>query len=327
MRRYLLPSLCVAALLGGCGAQPTSHAVLAALSKGTKPIVRPSARTRRKLAVTAPAHIYYQHQVVIMMYHGLSLNPAGDFISPQDFSSEIQAMRRAGLQFVTLGQVAAFLSGTGSLPPNAVALTFDDGLESVYTYAYPILQRNHVPFASFLIAGRIGRDPGDLSWGQIQAMAQSGLATFGSHTMNSHGSVPVGPGETGPALVSNIYDAATGHTETAAAYRTRILRDLTTSRTLISAETHQRVIWFAYPFGAYDPEVEQLMRMAGYRYAVTTMGWGTTSHARPLALPRINAGTPNYTGRTIVSTVLNIASDTAHDPTWQPPAAKVPIWP
>lgn len=323
MRRYLLPSLCIAVLLGGCGAQSTRHGALAASSKGAQTIARPSAGAPRQSPVAAPIHIYYQHQVVILMYHGLSLKPGGDFISPQDFASEIQAMHVAGLQFVTLGQVAAFLSGTGSLPPNAVALTFDDGLESVYTYAYPILQRSHVPFASFLIAGRVGRDPADLSWGQIQVMAQSGLATFGSHTMNSHGSIPVGPGETGPALVSRIYDAATGRTETPAAYRTRILRDLTTSRTLISAETHQRVIWFAYPFGSYDPGVEQLMRTAGYRYAVTTMGWGTTSYARPLALPRINAGTPNYTGRTIVSTVRYIASDTAHDPTWQPPGKSV----
>lgn len=325
MRRHLLPLVCLAGALSGCGA---------GLSGGAAP-VGPVHRTHsgahrrvftRLDASLQSAQVHFRDQVVILMFHGLGRRAHGDIITPKGFAAELQAMRRAGLQFVSLSQVAQFLSGRAPLPPNAVAITFDDGLASVYTYAYPALERARVPFACFLVAGRVGRDPADLSWTEVQAMERSGLATFGSHTMASHGAVPTGPGRSGAALVSHIYYAATGSVESPAAFRKRVLRDLETSRTLISAEIRRPVHWFAYPFGAYDPAVEQLLQTAGYRYAVTTWGWGTTGFARPLALPRINVGTPRTNGGTIVGTVLYIARLTKGRPRLQPPATYDPVW-
>lgn len=321
--RWHVPSLALIALLvGGCG-------TLAAAPAASVPHTGPSQATSaadRAPAAAGPMVVHYRGQVVILMYHGLGPKAHGDIITPAAFAAEISAMRHAGFEFVSLSQVAAFLAHRKSLPPNAVALTFDDGLASVYTYAYPILLHSRVPFACFLIGGRVGRDPADVSWRQVQDMERSGLATFGSHTMNSHGSVPVGPNATGPALVSRIYYASTGRMEAKAAFRARIRRDLASSATLISMETKRPVYWFAYPFGAYTPEVERLLEATGYHYAVTTWGWGTTIHARPLALPRINAGTPRTSGSSIVSTVLYIAGLTAHAPRLQPPPAEVPIW-
>lgn len=324
MRRHLLPLVCLTAALAGCG-PGLSGAAPGGVAHRHHSAVGRLASTRLDASVQ-PVRVYYRDQVVILMFHGLGRRAHGDIITPQDFAAELRAMHRAGLQFVSLRQVAEFLSQKAPLPPNAVAITFDDGLASVYTYAYPALEQARAPFASFLVAGRVGRDPADLSWAQVQAMERSGLATFGSHTMASHGAVPVGPGRSGAALVSRIYYAATGRMESQAAFRRRVLQDLKTSRTLISAETRRPVYWFAYPFGAYNPTVEQLLQAAGYRYAVTTWGWGTTGYARALALPRINVGTPRTTAGTIVSTVLYIAGLTRRHPRLQPPAANDPIW-
>ncbi len=309
--------------LGGCSA--------GAKASGAAAKAHPAARTRKSppptktVAEAAPAHVYYRDQVIILMYHGIGPQAHGDIITLAAFAGEMKALQSAGFSFVSLAQVAAFLHG-GVLPPNAVCLTFDDGLESVYTYAFPVLKTDRIPFATFLIAGRVNNFTGDLSWAQVKAMVHSGLLTVGSHTFESHGAVASGKGTTGAALTTHIYDLSTGQTESDAHYRARVEGDLVRARSILQLETGQTVKWFAYPFGAYDPAVEQMLQQAGYQDAVTTWGWGTTVHARPLALPRENAGTPKNTPSTIADMVLYVAHLTSKDPTYQTPQEVVPNW-
>ncbi len=325
MRPSVPVAVALAALLAGCGG--SSHAMP---GHGARPKVpKASAKARKapaKATAAVTATVRYRRQVVILMYHGIAPVAHGDFITPTAFAAEIRTLQAQGFHFVSLPQVASFLAG-GSLPTNAVAITFDDGLESVYTYAYPVLATEKVPFATFLIVSRIGRFPGDLSWAQVKAMEQSGLITIGSHTMASHGTVPTGYGKTGPALTSLIYNPATGEKETQAQYAARISSDLLHARQILRAETGQPVVWFAYPFGSYDQQVERILNEEGYRYAVLAeWGWGVTQAALPLEIPRINAGTPKTTPGNIASTLEYVASLTDKDPTAVPPASYVPSW-
>ncbi len=323
MRAVIAAAVALAVLLAGCGTEP--HAAPAHRASPKPPPVAAKVR-QAPIKTTAPSIVHYRGEVVILMYHGLSPVAHGDYITPKAFAAEIATLQAQGFNFVTLPQVAAFLSG-GSLPPNAVALTFDDGLESVYTYAYPVLSADKVPFATFLIVNRIGRFPGDLSWAQVKAMEQSGLLTVGSHTLASHGTVPTGPGKNGPALTSRIYNPVTGQVETTSQYTARVSVDLLHARQILEAETHQPILWFAYPFGSYNQPVEHILSQEGYRYAVLAeWGWGVTTSALPLELPRINTGTPKTTPGNIASTLEYVASLTSRDPTVVPPPSYVPTW-
>ena len=323
MRRIIPAALALAILVAGCGSTPRSAAPhLTRQKASTRHVNAPVAMA----AAASQEPVHYRRQVVILMYHGLAPVAHGDYITPRTFAAEIATLHGQGFNFVSLGQVAQFLDG-GSIPPNAVAVTFDDGLESVYTYAYPALAAHKVPFATFLVVNRIGRFPGDLSWAQVKAMEGSGLLTVGSHTLASHGTVPTGPGTTGPALTSLIYNPVTGQRETEAQFVARIGADLSHARQILQAETGQQVLWFAYPFGSYNQTVERVLRREGYRYAVLAeWGWGVTQHALPLELPRINSGTPKTSPVNIASTIEYVASLTSHDPGAQPPPAYVPSW-
>lgn len=59
-------------------------------------------------------------------------------------------------------------------------ITFDDAYENVYTFAYPYLKRNNIPFTVFVSGEFIGKN-GYLSAPELKEMKDSGLCTIGSH--------------------------------------------------------------------------------------------------------------------------------------------------
>lgn len=63
-----------------------------------------------------------------------------------------------------------------------ISITFDDGWESVYTDALPILQQDGIPTTQFIIAGEFN-DPGYMSYDQVKSLHSLGHE-IGSHTMS-----------------------------------------------------------------------------------------------------------------------------------------------
>lgn len=62
-------------------------------------------------------------------------------------------------------------------------MTFDDGLESVYRDALPILKKYSIPFCIFVITEKIGQS-GYLSEVQLKELDQCHLCTLGAHTLS-----------------------------------------------------------------------------------------------------------------------------------------------
>lgn len=77
------------------------------------------------------------------------------------FDRQIRFLSRY-YQVVDLGQLMRRLDEGGEIPPNVVALTFDDGYRDNYELAYPVLQRYGVPATIFLATGFVNRQ--ELLW-------------------------------------------------------------------------------------------------------------------------------------------------------------------
>jgi peptidoglycan/xylan/chitin deacetylase (PgdA/CDA1 family) len=75
---------------------------------------------------------------------------------------------------MTLGQAVARLRHGTPLPPNSVAVTFDDGFRNNYTQAFPVLMDCGVPATIFLTTGHIGRGM-QLLWTERVARLISGM--------------------------------------------------------------------------------------------------------------------------------------------------------
>ena len=85
---------------------------------------------------------------VVMYHHVLEEDSSllGDYvISRQELESDLQWLQKAGYTPVSPDQLIAYAAGEGELPQNPILLTFDDGYESFFANAYPLLQKYQMP--------------------------------------------------------------------------------------------------------------------------------------------------------------------------------------
>jgi len=78
--------------------------------------------------------------------------------------------------------LAALIEQKNTIPTRTISITFDDGYRDNYTYAFPILKKYGLPATVFIIVNEVGRLD-RLSWDEIKEMQDSGIITFGSHTL------------------------------------------------------------------------------------------------------------------------------------------------
>lgn len=215
----------------------------------------------------------------VLEYHDFTDDPAKatDYTMTTDaLRRDLDWLRSHGYTTILPRELAAGRCGDGSpLPEKAVLLTFDDGYESNYTLAFPILREYGAKAAISLITARIDAEkPGFLTWEQCREMAASGLVEFASHTNDLHISDEV--------MGINRKDG-----ETEEEYAARVFPDLETSIARIEDETGQDVTTFTYPLGDMEEWAEDFLR--GH-FAVTLSGiYGSAHYGDPLYhLPRCN---------------------------------------
>jgi peptidoglycan/xylan/chitin deacetylase (PgdA/CDA1 family) len=120
---------------------------------------------------------------LILMYHDLCEDPERVpaahrpyVLEPSTFRRQMDAVVSARLPTLTVDQW-----GSGSRPPRALILTFDDGHVSNHDAALPILLAHQLRATFFITAGHIGTGE-TMSWVQLRALHAAGME-IGSHTL------------------------------------------------------------------------------------------------------------------------------------------------
>ena len=214
--------------------------------------------------------------VSILMYHQV-----GNFAPMSSHRSTYCHFKRFRLQMLTLKilgfkvldieDVLRLALGNASLKGPSVCLTFDDGYENFFEYAYPVLRRHGFPATVYILAGYIGRNalwfkrdgrdaPPLMSRTRIAALMKDGLVRFGSHGIGHRrlGEIDLEDArheiEGSKAALENIFDVEFTH--------------------------------FCYPYGSYNKTVKDLVEEAGYESAVSCVRGTTYQGADPFQLPR-----------------------------------------
>lgn len=188
-----------------------------------------------------------QYVLPIAMYHSVKPSvPEGNrlIVSTKAFDRQMAFLKKNNYSVIPLEQAASFIRQGKRLPAKAVVLTFDDGYADNYRYAFPILKKYGLPATVFMIVDDIGKSD-KLTMEQIRQMRDSGLITFGSHSL-SH---PFLECITSPAELVN---------------------EILGSKEKLERMLARPVRTFSYPCGRLNDDVRQKVIDAGYEAAVVT---------------------------------------------------------
>lgn len=208
----------------------------------------------------------------VLMYHFFYDKSKGE--TPKDgnwldvsiFEQHLQYLEENDFYYPTWTQVADYVEGKTALPKKSVVLTVDDGDESFFNTALPVLEKYNVKMTEFLVTSWNGWYKDDYS---------SKNVSYQSHSNDMHKAGANGKG----AMVNWSYN--------------EILKDLTTSRDVLG----EQCIAYCYPFGHYNDTAKKAVKDAGFRVAFTTEGGRVKKGTDPLLLPRV---------RTSSSTTLEV---------------------
>jgi peptidoglycan/xylan/chitin deacetylase (PgdA/CDA1 family) len=214
----------------------------------------------------------YSGGVAVLVYHGIgsSTDAEGRFsLSVSQFGAQLNALRAAGMHFVTARRLADDYRHHRAPPPNAVMVTFDDGRAEAMMLADPLLREAHARATMFVITDRAS-DHGLFyaSSDALRGYAKSGRWDLESHTAGQHVMQPTRSGPL-PRLTS------TTRGESISAFRRRVTADLDRADAELVRLSGRRPVAFAYPFGAYGADrsnnphiLAVLRRVLRRRYAL-----------------------------------------------------------
>ena len=185
-------------------------------------------------------------------------------VSRRGFERQMQYLVARGYHTVSLDDLHEWQMGRKELPAKSVVLTFDDGEESQYQYAYPVLQKYGLHATVFVVTSRVGTlwdGMRCIDWPRLREMQRSGVFDIESHTHDMH--YKVGP----PNHLEPVYLAAS-EDPTAHAVGTRwdtmLFDDLAQSRMTIEREIGRTPHYLAWPYGFGNPAVDQVAIEAGF---------------------------------------------------------------
>jgi peptidoglycan/xylan/chitin deacetylase (PgdA/CDA1 family) len=174
------------------------------------------------------------------------------------FDDLCRILKEYGYETITFADLLDHVDFGKALPERPVIITSDDGFQSMYTNAFPILKKYGYEMTVFLVTGAVGETEDSrkmntyfnkrtravrpiLIWPEIEKMHEYGCE-FLSHSVN--------------------------HIRLGLASDEEFLYELSQSKQDIETRLGSEVLFFAWPYDNNSPSKWQLIPEAGYRGAV-----------------------------------------------------------
>lgn len=253
----------------------------------------------------ASTKIFYEGanapQVTVINYHHFGYK--GEYpllenirVEPEAFRAQLQKLKDEGYETITQTQLINYLKGIGRIPKKSLLITIDDGFESVYQYAYPILKEMGMTAVFFPIISNV--EEGErfgapmVSWEQLKEIAQSKVMEIGNHTYDLHWR---GNNNTaGYEAMTWGYDK-NGNKMTNAERKEWIKNDLLKAERIYKENTGLDMAKaISYPYGAYDNITLEVAKELGYKIGYTVKSTFNTFGSGSDNLLEVNRITMDY---------------------------------
>ena len=205
-------------------------------------------------------------------------------VTTKQFELHLDWLQKNGYHFITVDQLLKANEGKYQLPLKPVLLTVDDGYQSFYKDAYPIIKARKIPVVLSVVGSWLEPKAGTmvqfgdeqlardrlLSWKELKTMQDSGLVEIGSHSYNLHRGVTGNPqGNSEPAAITRIFDSKNNRYESDADYVKRISQDLKKNNSVLTAHGLRLPRVMVWPYGRYNMETVRIAKKLGMPVAIS----------------------------------------------------------
>ena len=205
----------------------------------------------------------------IVMYHQLtkSESRAGRYVlTLEQFEKDLIFLKEKGYETVTVSQLLDYSQGKGKLPEKVIMITFDDGCETLYAYAKPLLEQYGFTAVGFVVGSLAdyytelddhNLNYSNLNWAEIKELSMGNTVEIQSHSYDLHKNTGYRSG------------AKKKKGETFEQYAEFLGADASKMKTEMLKHTGKAPVAIAYPFGSFSSESKEILKKYGIKMAFT----------------------------------------------------------
>jgi len=177
--------------------------------------------------------------IIVLMYHRFEENkyPSTN-IKIADFIRHLELIKEEQFEFVNPKDFENDL--LNKKKERKILLTIDDGFQSFYEQAWPILKKEKIPFILFVNTREVGTR-GYMDWGQIKEVSKEKFSHIGNHSY------------------SHKYLIDMKNQE--------IINDINIASSDFKNNLGYNSSFFSYPFGEYSNNFTSIVKDLGFKYA------------------------------------------------------------
>lgn len=206
--------------------------------------------------------------VIVLCYHNIDDKGSRALtISIEEFEKQMQALKDNGFSVIGMQDFLAFRRGEKNIPPKCVIITLDDGWNSAYENAWPILKKYGYPFTLFIYVNYVNSGGKSMTWDQLAEMRDGGV-DIECHTF-THGDLR------SPLRRTSVDKKTMGIIENdikTLGMDGWMRKEIVEAKQVLEKQLGIKCNAFAYPFGNFNQKARDLVKEAGYEAAFTVYG-------------------------------------------------------
>ncbi len=205
----------------------------------------------------------------VIMYHNISEKPNHInryCVSLKNFENDLKYIKSKGYNCITTQELINYVNKGVPLPEKPFMITFDDGYESFYKYAYPLLKKYDMKAVMSIVGSYTDLftneedhnvDYSHLNWKEVNELNNCGFIEIQNHTYNLH------------EITKTRKGAGKAKGESFEHFKKVFKTDVEKLNTMILNYTGKKSNVFTYPYGNIAEKSVDIIKEIGFDAALT----------------------------------------------------------
>lgn len=215
--------------------------------------------------------LYRAKGIPILAYHSIDDSGSPISLPPEQFCRQMEYLRARGYASISLKEVYNWVTSHKELQEKVVVLTFDDGFESCYENAFPILKRLGLNGTIFLATDYIEKR---MTWRKVKGIPEFQMLSWKEIKEMHASGIDFQPHSATHSFLTTVADEESE-------------REIRRSAEAIEDQLGKKPEFFCYPYGDFDENIIKILKRNGFLGACSAVYGKVNPGDNPYILKRI----------------------------------------